>query len=202
MGDSWHDSLVESLASIPWALPMLMGVWPERRNLHRPYSCRSRVFQDSQSHGCSPVRPPDRPRGRPHAAHVAPDDRRDQSSPSSNSLHNLGIRGFDHGVGRSHQTNQPFVSTNPNASMTPVPLEEFFVQTTAVDKKKKSRRGRTPGGIRPRRLTRQPAPRAQPGCSLSSHPTTSLERSDALRQNHFTGVMIRRRAENAIALKG
>jgi len=34
-------------------------------------------------------------------------------------------------------------------------------------KRKKSRRGRTPWGIRPRRLTRQPAPRPTPGCPLS-----------------------------------
>ncbi len=50
-----------------------------------------------------------------------------------------------------------------------------FMRTTAADKNKKSRRGGTPEGIRPRRLTRERAP-AQPGCSSSSHPTTSLEK--------------------------
>ena len=40
-------------------------------------------------------------------------------------------------------------------------------------KNEKSRRVRTPCGIRPRRLTRQRAPQAQSGCSLPSHPTTS-----------------------------
>ena len=40
--------------------------------------------------------------GRANAAHIAADDRRDQTSPNVDALHNLDVGGFDHGVGRGH----------------------------------------------------------------------------------------------------
>ena len=54
---------------------------------------------------------------------------------------------------------------------------------------KKSRRGGTPGGIPPRRLTLQLAPRpSAPSCSLSSHPTNSNSLLTGATLNSLSGT--------------
>ncbi len=58
-------------------------------------------------------------------------------------------------------------------------------------------------GLRPRRLTRQLAPRAQPGCPLSSHPTISVARGGQVQQSlrHLYTMSISQGARNASRLR-
>lgn len=58
-------------------------------------------------------------------------------------------------------------------------LESFRLLVRAPDKNKKSRRSKTPESISPRRLTHYQAPRYEPGCYVSSHPTFFLDKAVA-----------------------
>jgi hypothetical protein len=52
---------------------------------------------------------------------------------------------------------------------------------TSATAREKSRRSRTPRGIRPRRLTHLTGPPARPSCPSASHPTTSIRAPDGAR---------------------